>query len=166
MFSNYLKIAWRNLLRHPMLSLINLVGLSVSVAFCVLLFFHIRYEQSFDRFHKNGDRLYRLEMSGIWYADPGSQRLGLEFPLNVGRDMKSRFPEIKNAIVFKDQTIHMGQLIRAENQVYKEKGVLYADSSFFTRLSFPLLKGDARKVLELPGNVVLAASTARKYFGS
>jgi len=166
MFTNYLKIAWRNLLRHPMLSSINLVGLSVSVAFCVLLFFHIRYEQSFDRFHANRDRLYRLEMSDFGNDDPGSQRRQLEFPLIVGRDMKSRFPEVKDAIVFKDQTVHNGQLVRADNQVYKEKGVYYADSSFFAGFSFPLLKGDRQTVLEQPSNVVLSASTARKYFGS
>ncbi len=167
MFTNYLKIAWRNLLRHPMLSSINLVGLSVSVAFCVLLFFHIRYEQSFDRFHANRDQLYRLEMSAVGNDDPGSLGRQLEFPLIVGRDMKSRFPEVKDVLVFKDQSIHMGgQLVRADNQVYKEKGVYYADSSFFAGLSFPLLKGDRRTVLDLPGNVVLSASTARKYFGS
>jgi putative ABC transport system permease protein len=167
MFTNYLKIAWRNLLRHPMLSLINLVGLSVSVAFCVLLFFHIRYEQSFDRFHRNGDRLYRLEMTDFWNDDLNSPSHQLEFPLVVGKDLKTRFPEVKDVIVFKNQTIHMGeQLVRADNQVYKEKDVYYTDSTFFTRLSFPLLKGDPRKVLELPGNVVLSASTARKYFGS
>src|SRR5580692_10049407 len=167
MFTNYLKIAWRNLLRHPMLSSINIVGLSVSVAFCVLIFFHIRYEQSFDRFHANRDRLYRLEMSDFGNNDPGSQRRQLEFPLIVGRDMKSRFPEVKEMIVFKDQSIHMGeQLVRADNQVYKEKGFYYADSSFFAGFSFPLLKGDRRTVLELPSNVVLSASTARKYFGS
>jgi putative ABC transport system permease protein len=166
MFTNYLKIAWRNLVRHPMLSSINLVGLSVSVAFSVLLFFHIRYEQSFDRFHAKKDQLYRLEMSDFGNDDPGSQRRQLEFPLIVGRDMKSRFPEVKDVIVFKDQSIHMGgQLVRADNQVYKEKGVYYADSSFFAGLSFPLLKGDRRTVLDLPGNVVLSASTARKYFG-
>src|SRR5579863_6919017 len=109
MFTNYLKIAWRNLLRHPMLSSINLVGLSVSVAFCVLLFFHIRYEQSFDRFHANGDRLYRLEMTDVGNNDPGSQRREREFPLIGGRDMKGNFPEVKRVIVFKDQTIHMGE---------------------------------------------------------
>ena len=167
MFTNYLKIAWRNLLRHPMLSAINLVGLSVSVAFCVLLFFHIRYEQSFDRFHANGDRLYRLEMTDFWNDDPNSPSHQLEFPLVVGRDLKTRFPEVKEVIVFKNQTIHMGeQLVRADNQVYQEKDVYYTDSTFFTRLSFPLLRGDPRKVLGLPGNVVLSASTAKKYFGS
>jgi putative ABC transport system permease protein len=167
MFINYLKIAWRNLIRHPMLSSINLAGLSVSVSFCVLLFFHIRYEQSFDRFHVNGDRLFRLEMTDFWNDDPNSPSHQLEFPLIVSKDLKTRFPEVKDMVVFKNQTVHMGEgLVRADNQVYKEKDVYYADSAFFTRLSFPLLKGDPRTVMSLPGNVVLAAGTAKKFFGS
>jgi putative ABC transport system permease protein len=166
MFYNYLKTAWRNLMRNPTLSLINLVGLSVSVAFCVLLFFHIRYEESFDRFHVNRDRLFRMEMSDFFSGDPVGKTRGLEFPIVVGRDLKDKFPEVSNVIVFKDHTVHMGQqLVRAGNEVYKEKGVYFADSSFLTRLSFPLVKGNSRTALSLPGNVVLSASTARKYFG-
>ncbi|HEV3411377.1 MAG TPA: ABC transporter permease [Puia sp.] len=166
MFTNYLKIAWRNLLRHPMLSAINVVGLSVSVAFCALLFFHIRYEQSFDRFHANREHLFRLEMSDIWADGPESYTRGLEFPLVVGTDLKNRFPEVSNLIRFKDMPFHMGdQLIRAGDQVYKEKGVYYSDTNFFTHLSYPLLRGDPRTALKMPGNVVLSASTAKKYFG-
>jgi len=166
MFRSYLTIAWRSLLRNRTLSLINLVGLSISIAFCALLFFHIRYEQSFDRFHTNGDRLYRLEMSDIWADGPESYARGLEFPLVVGVDLENRFPEVSSVIRFKDMPYHMGdQLIRAGNQVYKEKGVYYSDTTFFTHLSYPLLKGNPRTSLTMPGNVVLSASTARKYFG-
>ena len=166
MFKNYFTIAWRSLLRNPTLSLINLVGLSISVAFCALLFFHIRYEQSFDGFHVNKDRLYRLEMSDIWADGPDSHTRGLEFPLVVGTDLKNQFPEVNSLIRFKDMPFHMGdQLIRAGNQVYKEKGVYYSDTTFFTHLSYPLLTGDPRMALATPGNVVLSASTAKKYFG-
>lgn len=166
MFKSYLTSAWRNLLRNRTLSLINLAGLSISVAFCALLFFHIRYEQSFDRFHTNGDRLYRLEMSDIWAEGPESYTHGLEFPLIVGTDLKSRFPEVSSLIRFKDMPFHMGdQLIKAENQVYKERGVYYTDTTFFTHLSYPLLMGDPQTALKMPGNVVLSASTAKKYFG-
>ncbi|HET6253199.1 MAG TPA: ABC transporter permease [Puia sp.] len=166
MLKNYLLVAWRNMRSRPMLSLINVIGLSISVAFCALLYFHLSYERSFDRFHVNGDRLYRLEMSDFSNDDPESKEHGLEFPLVVGPDMKSRFPEVNHIIVFKDQTYHMGdQLIRANKEVYKEKGVYYADSNFLLRFSFPLVKGDPRTVLALPGNVVLSAATAKKYFG-
>jgi putative ABC transport system permease protein len=180
MLLSYLKIAWRNLLRNRTLSLINLIGLSISVAFCVLLFFHIRYEQSFDRFHRNGARLYRMEMSSVW-ADPNDkpkwsifsaltraedEKNDLEFPLVVGRDLAAEFPEVDQVTRFKDIARHMGDpLVRADNKVYKEPHALYADANFFQTLSFPLLKGDSKTVLALPGNVVLSASVAKKYFG-
>ena len=166
MLKNYLIVAWRNLLRNRTLSLINLVGLSISVAFCALLFFQIRYEQSFDRFHKLKDRLYRVEMSDLWGDGASDADHNLSFPLVAGPDMKSRFPEVDSYLRFEDQSIHMGdQLVRADGQVYKEKGVWFADTTFFTQLSFRLLKGEARTVLGSPGNVLLSASTAKKYFG-
>src|ERR1700727_1892074 len=65
MIKNYVVIAWRNLLRHRTLSIINLFGLSVSVAFCLLLFYHIRWEQSFDTFHAKKDRLFRCEQASF-----------------------------------------------------------------------------------------------------
>jgi len=65
MIRSYLKTAWRNLLRNRTFTVINLAGLSISVAFCLLLFFDIRWEQSYDRFHVKGDRLYRCEMSNL-----------------------------------------------------------------------------------------------------
>jgi putative ABC transport system permease protein len=176
MIKNYLKTAWRNLLRNRTLSLINLTGLSISVAFCALLFFHMRYEASFDTFHANGKRLYRVEMSNL-FARPderpktsifasltadADQRNDLTFPLVAGPDMKNQFPDVNSFVRFQAQ---VGQLVRADKSVYKETQTVYADASFFTSFSFPLVKGDARTALATAGNVVLSASTAKKYFG-
>lgn len=166
MLKNYLVVAWRNLLRNRMTSLIHLTGLSISIAFCTLLFFHIRYEQSFDRWHRNRDRLFRLEMDDPLGNGMAEQTHDLEFPLVAGPDMKHQFPEVSSIIRFQNKAYHMGdQLIRAADQVYKEKDVYYADTTFFTHLSFRLLRGDPQTVLAMPGNVVLSASTAKKYFG-
>jgi len=167
MLRSCLITAWRNLLRNPRISLINLTGLAISLALCTLLFFHIRYEQSFDGFHRNVDRLYRLEMGNVWNDEPATSAHGLTFPLVVGNDIKRQFPDVSSLIRFKDKSAHWGaSLVRAENQVYKEKGVYYVDSTFLTHLSFPLLKGDPRTVLKAPGDVVLSAGTAKKYFGN
>jgi putative ABC transport system permease protein len=181
MLRNYLKTAWRNLLRNRTLSLINLTGLSISVAFCALLFFHIRYEQSFDRFHEKKDRLFRLEMTNFW-ADPGEKPKGslfagltrsadenndLEFPLVVGRDMPNVLPDVQSVTRFEDIARHNGQpLVRANGQVYKEEHALYAEPNFFSNFSFSLLQGNKATVLAQPGNVVLSATTAKKYFGT
>jgi len=176
MLRNYLKTAWRNLLRNRTLSLINLIGLSISVAFCILLYFHIRFERSFDSFHANKDRLYRVEMSNL-FAKPdeqpktgffasltadADQKNDLEFPLVAGPDMKNDFPEVNAFIRFEEQ---VDQLVRAGKSVFKEHQTVYADASFFTSFSFPLIAGDAKTVLAAPGNVVLSESTAKKYFG-
>ncbi|HEY4112409.1 ABC transporter permease [Puia sp.] len=177
MLRNYLIIAWRSLLRNRTASIINLFGLSVSVAFCLLLFYHIRWEQSFDTFHINKQRLFRAEMSQTgsnagrekaatgFFARflPGDdQKMQLGFPIICGPDLQRNFPEV--AAVTR---LAQGEekLIRAGDAVYRQTEVAVADANFFEVFSFPLLKGDPRTVLSSPRNVVLTASVAKKYFG-
>ena len=176
MLRNYLVVAWRNLIRNRTLSIINLFGLSVSVAFCLLLFYHIRFEQSFDTFHQKKDRLYRCEMSTIG-AEPGEkpakgifsllagesgQKNELSFPIIAGPDLQRNFPEVAAFNRFTQGR----DLIRAGAEVYQESEVVQADDNFFETFSFPLLKGNARTVLASPQNVVLSESVAKKYFGN
>ena len=176
MLKNYLIVAWRNLLRNRTLSIINLFGLSVSVAFCLLLFYHIRWEQSFDSFHQKKDRLFRCEMTSFGESSIPKKSSGLfamltrdadtknelAFPLVAGPDMQRNFPEMAGFTRFKDQE---EELVQVGKNVYKEKEIIVTDGNFFNRFSFPLLKGDARTALSEPGNVVLSASMAKKYFG-
>ncbi|MGN6195628.1 MAG: ABC transporter permease [Ginsengibacter sp.] len=176
MFKNYFKIAWRNLIRNKTLSFINITGLSVSIAFCLVLFFYIRYEQSYDTFHKKKDHLFRLEMSNTFPSTDTAKKgffsfltknddvqNQLVFPVIVGASMQNEFPEIRGITRFKDNG---DQLVKVNNQTYKEKHFLFADSNFFTTFSFPLLKGNPRNVLSSNNNVVISASLAKKYFGN
>jgi putative ABC transport system permease protein len=176
MIKNYLKIAWRNLLKNKVYSLINLVGLSLSVTFCLLLFFYIRNEQSFDSFHKKKDRLFRLEMTSLWGSDNEQPKPGifsfltkqddidyqLAFPIVASGDMENTFPEIKSITRFKDEG---GQLVRAGKGVFKENHILYADENFFNNFSFPLKKGNPRTALLSDNNIILSETVAKKYFG-
>ena len=91
MLRNYLKIAWRNLLRNRTATIINLFGLSVSVAFCLLLFYHIRWEKSFDTFHADKDRIFRCESSTL---REGAEENGLAFPIVSGPELQRNFPEV------------------------------------------------------------------------
>ena len=181
MLRNYFKIAWRNLLKHRTFSIINIAGLSISVAFCLLVFFYIRYEQSYDSFHAKKDRLFRLEMTDAWTSPPAVPKKQLFsfltknddvknniiFPLVVGTDLQNTFPEIKSITRFQDISGHYGdQLVKAGKEVFKEHHVLYADDNFFKNFSFPLVKGNAGTALASPENVVLSAKTAKKYFGN
>jgi putative ABC transport system permease protein len=176
MIKSYFKIAWRNLVRNRTFSIINIFGLSVSVAFCFLLFYHIRWEQSFDTFHARKDRLFRCEMTSFGQL-PATNKTGglfemltrgddtkneLAFPLVAGPDMQRIFPEVASFTRVEDQ----GEaLVQAGKNVYKEDQVVLADSNFFGNFTFPLLRGDARTALSGPDNVVLSASAAKKYFG-
>jgi putative ABC transport system permease protein len=176
MIKNYFKIAWRNLVKNKTLSIINIVGLSVSIAFCLVLFFYIRYEQSYDSFHAKKDHLFRLEMSNTFPSSDTAKKSifsfltknddvqnQLVFPVIVAANMQNAFPEIKSITRFKDNG---DQLVKINNQTYKEKHVLLADSNFFSNFSFHLLKGNPKTVLNSNNNIVISASLAKKYFGN
>jgi putative ABC transport system permease protein len=177
MFKNYFKIAWRNIIKNKTLSIINITGLSVSIAFCLVLFFYIRYEQSYDNFHAKKDHLFRLEMSKMYMSPDTTKKKSvfsfltknddvenqLVFPVIVAANMQSQFPEIKSITRFKDNG---DLLVKANNQTYKEKHVLFADSNFFSNFSFHVLKGNPKTVLGSNSDVVISSSLAKKYFGN
>ncbi|MES1222756.1 MAG: FtsX-like permease family protein, partial [Bacteroidota bacterium] len=177
MFRNYCKTAIRNLLKNRTFSIINLTGLSLSVAFCLLLFFYIRHEQSYDTFHVKKDKLFRFEMTSMWPSDKPKSKSIFSFlknksdevenklvtPLIIGRDMQQNFPEIKSITRFQDQG---DQLVRANKEVYKQKHILVADDNFFSNFSFPSIKGNAKTALAAVNNAVISESTAKKYFGT
>jgi putative ABC transport system permease protein len=176
MLKNYFKIAWRNLLKNRTFTIINIVGLSFSVAFCLLLFFYIRNEQSYDSFHEKKDRLFRMEMTDTWKSPDAKLKENLfsfltknddvenqlTFPLVVGIDMQQAFPEVKSMTRFQDQG---EQLVKANKEVYKEKHIIYADDNFFNNFTFHIKKGNAKTALESPKNVIISESAAKKYFG-
>src|SRR5665213_733697 len=176
MIKNYFKIAWRNLIKNKTLSIINITGLSVSIAFCLILLFYIRYEQSYDTFHAKKDHLYRLEMTSTFpFRDTTKKSFfsfltknddvsnQLVFPVIVAANMQNEFPEIKSITRFQDNN---DLLIKVNNQRYKEKHFLFADSNFFCNFSFHLLKGNPEFVLNSNNNIVISASLAKKYFGN
>ncbi len=176
MLKNYIKIAWRNLLKNRTFSIINIVGLSLSIAFCLLLFFYIRKEQSYDTFSTNKDRLFRFESTNTWaVADtkPVSHLFSfftkdndidnsLVTSLVIGRDIQQNFPEVENIVRFKDQ----GKgLFKLNKEVYKLSHILYADGNFFHVFSFHILKGNPEALRSSLNSAVISESTAKKYFG-
>ncbi len=179
MFTNYFKTAVRNLLRNKAFSFINIIGLSFSVAFCLLLFMHIRFEQSFETFHQKKNHLFRLEMTSLYNLmdtnkQPEKHLLSfltkqddvnnqVVFPLVVAADLQNTFPEVKSITRFKDEG---SQLVKAKNEVFKEKHIVYADNNFFSNFSFKLKLGNVATALSSKNNVVLSESVAHKYFGN
>jgi putative ABC transport system permease protein len=159
MLKNYFKTAWRNLRKNKTYSIINIAGLAIGMAACIVIMLFVFYERSFDQMHKKN--IYRLNEVQKFPGMVASQKVALSmFPM--GQTMKEEFPEIRNythvrwnnkyQTTYKDRRIYLPQMFSV-------------DTSFLRMFDFPLLKGDRATALKSPNSIVLTASTARKLFG-
>jgi len=153
-----IKLALRNLLKNRSLNLINVIGLTVGIVAALLISQYIGFENSYDKFFKKGDRVYRLVFDRH-YATGLDQSVGNNY--FAGQIALDNIPEIENMFRCKKST----QFIEVNNQIFKEERAFYADSTFFDILSYPVISGNKARFLEEPNVVVLTESTARKYFG-
>lgn len=160
MIRNYFKIAFRNLKKSKVFSFINILGLTIGITVCMMIFLFIMNEFSVDDFHKDGDRIYRVMRSYERDGKPGSVAYlsGMHSPALLN--------DFKGQIVRSVRVSTDDDLVTIGDQSFKEKRVLNADSDFFSLFSFPLIKGDASTVLKDPARVVLTESIAKKYFGT
>jgi putative ABC transport system permease protein len=163
MIKNYIKIAWRNLKRNKAYAFISVVGLALGVTCGILIFTLITYHLSFDNFHKNPDRVFRLYTE--WHDDVVGKSQGVPQPL--GKTFRNDFAlaeKIGRVISFHDNliTITQGNQVKKFNE---EEGVAFTEPEYFDILNFPLLKGDKKTILVKPGEAILTEKTARKYFG-
>ncbi|HZE83663.1 MAG TPA: ABC transporter permease, partial [Puia sp.] len=163
MFKNYFKIGWRNLLHHKAYAGINIVGLSLGIACAILLFTLITYHLSFDTFHKDSDRIYRLVTEfhdeKIYHNEAVPQPLGKAF--------RTEFPFAEQAARVIDYPNTLISLGGPGNKKFKEeKGVAFAEPAFFDIMNFPLLKGNKKTVLAQPNEAIITEKIAHKYFGN
>lgn len=158
MIGNYFKVASRNILKRKMYSFINAFGLSIGIAFCILIYLFIRDEKSFDQFHLNKNQIYRMEAKRNAKNSSGRDaalQLGLR---NV---LKDELPEIKYATRFNSgRTV----VLRYRDKIFSEK-ITYVDADFFTMFSFKLLAGNAERFFQNKPDVVITPEIAEKYFG-
>ncbi len=165
MLKNNLKIAFRNLWKHKQVTLINVIGLSVGMAACVLILLFVQYELSYDRYHENADRIYRL--SREWRNADG------ETSLHLGHVASPFAPFLAND--FPEEIEHIVRLVdtggsflvnyEAGDVQIVDKDFFFAEPAIFNIFSFPLVQGNPETALSEPGSVVVTESTARKYFG-
>jgi putative ABC transport system permease protein len=158
MLKNYFKIAFRNLWRHRVFSFINIMGLTVGMTACLLIFLYVRFELSYDNFHPKADRIYRVVAD---LKTPTDLIHGSGPSWAVGPHAKLDFPEVEAFTRVNLDNL----LIRKGDIKYTEEEVIAADSSFFSIFNFKLLKGDARTALSQPFSLVLSETAAKKYFG-
>ncbi len=160
MLTNYLKIALRNLKRHHWYTFINVTGLAVGIACCLLIFLFVQHELSYDRFHDEAASIYRV------YNEvdmPSGQTASFNASAYVGPTLTEAFPEIETFVRLAQP--RTSTVFAYEGQYYEESNLLYADSSVFGVFDFPLQQGNPTTALAAPFSLVLTASTARKYFG-
>ena len=159
MFKNYLKSSWRNLKRDKSYSLINIAGLAVGIAACLLITLYIVDELSYDRFHEKSARIHRIYIDGQF---GNNQFLTALTPNPLKETLLKEFSEIEAATQFlrRDQVP-----IKYDDKQFVENRVFYTGSDFFELFTFPLIKGNPENILSDPNQVVLTQSTARKYFG-
>ncbi|MDH4270942.1 MAG: ABC transporter permease [Candidatus Aminicenantes bacterium] len=159
MLKNYLKVVLRTIRRQAGYSIINIAGLAIGMACCLVITLWVLYELSFDRFHANARNLYRVEENQS-YAGRIYHVTVTPFPLAPA--LKDEIPEIAEAT----RLVRTGSILfRCKEKAFYEDGVAAVDPSFLRMFSFPLVKGDAAAVLADPSSVVLTETTAKKYFG-
>ena len=164
MLKSYFKISWRNIVRNKGYSAINIAGLAIGIATCMLAYSYIRFELSYDDLHPDVDRLYRVNQTMIWRPEGGmfdSTGPALAQALN------EEYPEIEEVLRINTPGASIVRHIAADGSVnaIHEENILAADSNFFSFFAFPLKEGNPETALSGINKVVLSEAAARKFFG-
>jgi len=161
MFANFFTIALRNIFKHKVFSFINIFGLAIGIASCLLILQYVRYELSYDQFEKNGDRIYRLQLDR--YNDGKISTRWAAGAAGVGKFVKDDLPEIQAVAKLSNAS---GSTISYKEQKIREDKLFFATAEFLPMFSYPTLAGSTGNALTEPNTAVLTATAARKYFGS
>ena len=159
MFLHYLNLTIRSLMQKRGYFIINLLGLTIGITSFILIVFWIKAETSYDRFHENADNIYRVDY--LLYEEGILEQHSASGSAAIGKEIKNMFPEVEAYTRFS----RTESLVKYEDIVFREKNILYAQSSFFDLFSFPLVAGKADSSLLAINHAVITEETARKYFG-
>ncbi len=158
MFVNYLKITYRNLIRHKGYSFINIFGLSVGISCCILILLFLKDELSFDQFHENSDRIFRV-VSKYTFKGNTKYHAGMPAPLT-----SAILNEYKDAVKITRFGAGNGDVIRYGNIQTKGNRFELADPNIFDVFTIPLFAGNSQTALNDPNSIVISESLAKKYF--
>lgn len=161
MFENYLKITFRTLRKTKLFSTVNILGLSIGMAACLLILHYVYFELSYDNFHDNINQIYRLRYERI--SEDGSAVRFASCTPPAGGLIRERFPEVdKLARIFR----YRGVVVSHENTRFSEERVFHAEPQFFDIFNFKFIKGDPRQAMSSVDNALISESIATKYFGN
>lgn len=162
MFHNYLKIVLRNFRKQKGYSFINILGLALGMACFFTITLFILHEMSYDQYHENCDRIYRIAVNGNF----GERNISIPLTMNpLGPTLAQEFPEVKDFVRFRNLGETLLEYREKEKQFF-ERGFFYTDSSVFDVFSFSLVKGDSEAALRDPYTVVINQEVADKFFGT
>ncbi|MCP4726522.1 MAG: FtsX-like permease family protein [bacterium] len=160
MLKSYIKVALRNLKKHKIYSLINISGLTIGIASCILIILWIQDELSYDMFHENSDRIYRIatdeNIGGQSSKHPAT-------PMNISEALNNDFPEIEKYVRLRK--LWQDLTVVNNDRKFMAKYVFMVDTTFFDVFTVPILHGDPGTALSQQGTCVLSRSSAVKYFG-
>ena len=162
MFNNYLKLIIRNIQRNKGYSFINIAGLVIGMTCFILIMLFVQYELSYDKFHQNSDRVFRIifQLPGEKFGT--TEDILAITPAPLAAAMMEAFPEVESATRFNS----LNQLLLSRDEMhFFEAGVL-ADQNFFNMFSFKLIKGDKEKILDNLQNIIISQRLAQKFFGN
>lgn len=167
MLKNYFKTAFRSLTRNRNYTIINIAGLAVGIAVCMMIFIIIQFQTSFDNFHEKKDRIFRV-LTEYHPADAATVSYGKDVPFPMPMGLKTTFPQLEQvAPIFAshdDKLLITDETGTTIKQFKEDKGVFFTEPSFFKIFNFPLLAGSYASLKE-PNNVLLTKEIAEKYFG-
>jgi putative ABC transport system permease protein len=166
MIRNYFYSLLRILFKRTGFSVINILGLAIGMAACLLIMHYVTFELSYDTFNKKADRIYLCKTKRS--TSEGVQFYGSLTSLALGPSMKEEIPEIKEFVRLHPQ--YFGVVISCTDEngemlKFYEEEMYYADTTFFKIFDYPLVSGDPNTVLSEPNTMVISESMARKYFG-
>lgn len=159
MLRNYVRIACRNLLRTKVFSLINILGLAIGMAACLLILHYVNFEKSYDRFHENSDRIYRLRYERTVESGE-SVRFASCCPPAAAR-IRGKYPEVEKIA----RILRFQASVSYEDRNFLEERMYFAETGFLDILTFTFVTGDPVDGIRQPNTAFMSESTARRYFG-
>ena len=162
MLTNYLKLAFRNLTKRKGYSLLNIAGLAIGIACCILIFQYVAYERSYDSFPEKADQIVRLRLDS-YQQGKLAWKSATSYPA-FGPTLKKDFPEVEDYCRLIDADLLLSNEER--NVKFNEEKGYYADPSFLSMFNLQLIKGNPKTALDAPGKILLSEKTAKKYFGN
>lgn len=159
MLKNYLKIAFRSLLKDKFFSFLNITGLAIGIACCLLIVTYVRYELSFDKHFENQENIYRVVIEGRFN---GRDFTGVQNPAPAGPTFVDQIPSVEQKLRFRGTG---DWIVEYEEKVFNEEDLVFTDETFFDVFKVNMIKGNPSEALTRKNHLAMSESMAKKYFG-